>query len=315
MEDKSHAIIAVIFLIIFAVGATTIYMWLHRGPKEDRYYDIVSSYAVGGLQPEAAVKFKGLRVGNVKKITFDPKDPEKVLIRIAVFPDAYITHATYAQLASKGITGMSYIKLVNTAGGSTQPLATTKAHPARIPMHRGLLDSLEHTGTATFKQLNHIVKHFDQWFNKDNRQHLSATLKHLDQASARLVVLERQLTTTVKAMPGLEDQARQLMKSSQSLEKSIGRLANQAHKPVKALGDTAKSVTHLSQSSDALVHRINEELLPKVDRLVRRMNNTVGQINQITRQLNAQPQSLIFGPGPGKPGPGEPGFHPPSKGH
>lgn len=311
MEDKSHAIIAVTFLIVFILGAVTIYMWLHRGPSEDRYYDIVSSYAVSGLQPEAPVEFKGLQVGNVKSIHFDPHDPEKVIIRIAVFKNAYITHSTYAQLGNKGITGLTYIILSIPPGQSSSSLATNAQHPAQIPMHQGLLQSLEDSTKTALHRINHIAGSVDLLLNQNNRRYITETLKHLDEASGELVGLEKQLAPAVKAMPGIAAQTHALLETGERLGKSLNRLAQNANQPVKGLGKTASSIRKLGQSSDEMVKTVNHYLLPRIETLVQRMNRTIRQINQLARQLKSQPQSLIFGHSPRVPGPGEPGFHSP----
>lgn len=312
MEDKSHAVVAVTFLIVFALGAVAIFMWLHRGPREDRYYDIVSNYSVGGLQPQAPVDFKGLQVGNVKRIFFDPHDPNKVIVRIAVFKHAYVTHATYAKLGSKGITGLSYVILANRSGRSKAALQTNAQHPARIPMRRGLLASLEHTGADTLNRINSIAGRLDSLLNAHNRRHVGQILKQLDEATRQLAVLERQLEPAVKTMPQLSVQAGKLLKTSRQLELTVNRLAQHANGPVKDLGDTARTVTRLGRSSAKLVDRVNNSLLPRMKTLLQRMNQTIVRIDQLTRQLNAQPQSLIFGNSPRPPGPGEPGFHPPA---
>lgn len=312
MEDKSHAAIAVTFLIVFIVGVVVIFMWLHRGPSEDRYYDIVTSYSVGGLQPQSSVDFKGLQVGSVKRIFFDPHNPDKVIIRIAVYKSAYITHATYAKLGSQGITGLSYVVLTNPPG-STKPLLTNAQHPARIPMRRSLLSSLEQTGTAMLGRINRIAGRVDSLLNAHNLQHIAEILKQLDQATRQLTLMERQLAPAVKTMPQLSAQAEKLLHSSRELALTMRHLAQGANGPVKNMGETAKSVTQLSQTSTKLVDRVNDTLLPRVETLIQRMNRTIDQINQLTRQLNSQPQSLIFGASPRPPGPGEPGFHPPAQ--
>ncbi len=52
---------------------------------------------VSGLQPQATVRYKGVPVGKVVRIGFDPQISGNVLIRIAVGPrDTPVTPATYA---------------------------------------------------------------------------------------------------------------------------------------------------------------------------------------------------------------------------
>lgn len=313
MENKSHAVIAVVFLVVFSVGAAVVYMWMHRGPREDRYYDIVSRYAVGGLQPEAAVNFKGLRVGNVKRLFFDPNDPEKVIVRIGVFPDAYITHATYAQLGYQGITGMTYITLANTPSLPGTPLKTSLRHPARIPMHQGLLQSVEQAGTADLDKVGRVIDQVNQLLNEKNRRTLADTLTHVDQASRRLVALERQLAPALKTMPAITAEMSRLLEQTRELEATVNRTVQRAQRSVTRVGGAARSIKRLSDSGDRLVNRLDETTLPRIDALTRRISQSISRINQLSQQLQAQPQSLIFGPSPGVPGPGEPGFHPPSE--
>lgn len=312
MENKSHAVIAVTFLVVFSIAAVVIYMWMHRGPQEDRYYEITSRYAVGGLQPEAPVKYKGLRVGNVKDLRFDPQDPEKVLIRIGVFPDAYITAATYAQLGYQGITGMTYITLGNAPGGPHTPLTTSAAHPATIPMRQGLLQAVEQAGQADLQKIGGIIDQVDRLLSDDNRRHLAATLQHLDQASRQLVALEKQLEPTLKSMPTITAETRRLLHQTREIESAVNRLTRSADRPIKEIGDAARSVKQAGNSGDQLVQRLREDVLPRIDTLARRMNQSITQVNQLTRQLQSQPQSIIFGPSGRPPGPGEKGFKPPS---
>lgn len=311
MENKSHAIIAVAFLIVFSIGAVVVYMWMHRGPREDRYYDIVSRYAVGGLQPEAPVKFKGLRVGNVKSLRFDPHDPEKVLVRIGVFPDAYITRATYAQLGYQGITGMTYISLANEAGARRVPLRTSKDHPATIPMHQGLLQAVEEAGETDLQKVGAIVDKLDRLLSDDNRRHLSSTLEHLDEASRRLVAVEKRLEPALRSVPEITRETRRVLRQTSELEAAVRGVARGARGPIRHIGKAAQSVSRVGHSSDQLVQRLQEDVLPRIDALTRHMNQGIIELNQLTRQLKSQPQSVIFGPSERPPGPGEDGFEPP----
>lgn len=311
MENKSHAIIAVTFLIVLSVGAAVIYTWMHRGPQEDRYYEIVSRYAVGGLQPQAPVKYKGIRVGNVKGVRFDPHDPEKVLIRIGVFPDAYITHATYAQLGFQGITGMTYISLANAAGKPLTPLKTGRGRPATIPMRQGLLQAMEQSGKADMKRISGIIDKVSDLLNTDNRRHLAATLQNLDDASRQLVGLERQLKPTFKSMPEITAETRRLLHETRKVEGDIDRVIRSADQPVKEIGNAARSVKQAGRSGDRLIQQLREDVVPRIDTLTRRLNETITQVNRLSRQLASQPQSIIFGPSHRPPGPGEEGFEPP----
>lgn len=314
MENKAHAAVAIAFLVIFSLGAALIYYWLHMGPAETRIYDIVSEHAVGGLQPEAPVKFKGIRVGSVKNIHFDPKNPTQVIVRISVQKKAYITHATYAQLGSQGITGLTYVKLELAKDESRKPLSTDNKNPARLPMRKGLMQSLEDAGTEDLKTIGTVLNRVSSVLDQDNREHLAATLAQLDQATRRVTELEKSLAPAVKAMPEIVRQAHSLLNDTRDLEKTIGQLAQQARGPVRDIGGAAESVEKFGKSADTAARGIDEELMPRIEALVKHMNQTVNRIDQLSRELKNQPQSVIFGAPPSQPGPGEKGFTPPPAG-
>lgn len=313
MENRSHAIIAVSFLVIFAFGVVTIFWWLRSGKPETRVYEIVSDYAVGGLQPQATVKFMGLLVGHVTDIEFDPRNPKRILIRIGVHPDAYITHATYAQLGYQGITGMTFITLALDSRKPETPLTTNPNHPARIPMHQGLLADIEASGTKDLQRIAEVLERVNRLLNEENTQHLSSIIAQLDQATRKLVRVEEALLPTLGALPPIAKEMQQNLRESQQLLHSIHEVAVSAQGPVKAVGAAAASVEVLSRTSDALARKLTEDTLPRLDALTKNIGRTADEVERLSRELQAQPQSLLFGASPPPPGPGEPGFHPPTR--
>src|SRR5699024_1920077 len=111
MENRAHAVVAISFLVVFSVGAVLIFYWLSSGPDTPRVYRIITQHSVAGLAPQSRVMFKGLQVGRVHSIRFDPQDHSRVMIDFRVRRDAWITHATYAVLATKGLIGGNILQL------------------------------------------------------------------------------------------------------------------------------------------------------------------------------------------------------------
>src|SRR5699024_10111507 len=130
------------FLIVFSVGAVLIFYWLSSGPGEPRLYRIVTHQSVAGLSPQSSVRFKGLLVGHVDSIRFDPRDRSRVIVDFRVQRDTYITESTYAVLAMKGLMGGKVLKL-KLGDGSSQPLHTSAAQPTHIPLREGTIAQLK----------------------------------------------------------------------------------------------------------------------------------------------------------------------------
>ena len=84
MENKSHALAAGAFVLLMLALLVGLAIWLTRDTQSQRIYELSSAQAISGLQPQATVRFKGVNVGKVSAIGFDPVTPGNVLIRITV---------------------------------------------------------------------------------------------------------------------------------------------------------------------------------------------------------------------------------------
>lgn len=308
MENRAYAIVAVVFLIALAGGASALYLWLHRAMPTPRRYVIVSDYSVSGLQPEADVTFKGVRVGIVKEIRFNPGNPKQVLIRIGVYPDAYISHATYAELGYRGITGLSYISLALSADKPDTPLPTTTDRPARIPMRRNLVQALAESGSADIEHANEILKGVGELVAVDNRRRIADVLTSVNQASRDLASLEEALTQTARTLPAVTARAERVLDQTHALLRRLDLLAKSAKAPVGKVGEAAASVSAVGADSRVLIRRLADQTVPELDATLRRLQRATDDIERLSQELEQHPQSVLFGKTPAVPGPGEPGF-------
>lgn len=304
MENRAHAIAAVAFLLVFALGAVLIYYWLANRQHEPLAYEVVTSESVGGLSPQSEVRFKGLVVGHVASIGFDPHDRARVVMRLQLRPHTYVTHATYAVVAMQGLTGGSVLEL-QLGAGSDQPLATSTAHPARIPMHASLLASLMHDAPQVMQQLQVVLDNTNQLLDANNRKHLAASLAQIDDVTRQLAAIETRL-------PALLADVQQSVNQSHALLADTDQLARAAQTPARHATQLESALQALARSSRQLSDRLNRQTAPDFDTLSQSLQRTSTQLDQLLRELNAKPQSVIFGPPVRPPGPGEPGFRPPA---
>jgi len=300
VENRAHAIVAVCFLIVFAVAAALIFWWLTSGPSEPLRYRIVTGESVSGLAPQSRVEFKGIEVGHVQRIWFDPRDRSRVIVDFNVQRDTYVTHATYAVLTMHGITGGETLEL-KLGNGSRKPLATSDKDPAHIPLRKGLLAQLEDSARQSMKDLQAVLESARKVLDEGNREHISASIRQIDAATAKLVQIETELMPAMKQMPALVQSAQKSLDESHALLANANRIAVEARGPVKKAGEAADTVQHLGRTLD-------RQTAPDVEALSQSLLRTSRQLEDLIRELKAKPQSLIFGPAAPPPGPGEPGF-------
>lgn len=314
MENKSHALAAGAFVLVVTALLVALATWLTRDTSEHRVYELSSREAISGLQPQAAVRFKGVNVGKVTTIGFDPLTPGNVLVRIAIDDQAPITQSTFATLGFQGVTGLAFIQL-DDSGESKVALPAGAEPPARIPMRPSLLSRLTDQGAGILSQLEETSRRVNLLLSPEHQKSLMGTIGNMGQAAASI----SQLST--RAAP-LVPEAKATLKTMQDTSVRVGESADEARASARAfrsvtermnekggtLDQLAKGVDTLAATGQAL----NAGTLPRLNRAVDDAARTARQVTRAANTVSDNPQSLIFGNGPPAPGPGEPGFSAPS---
>jgi phospholipid/cholesterol/gamma-HCH transport system substrate-binding protein len=73
MENKAHALAAGVFVLFVGAMLVALAMWLTRDTGVRHIYEMSTREAVSGLQSQAAVRYRGIDVGKVAHIGFDPQ--------------------------------------------------------------------------------------------------------------------------------------------------------------------------------------------------------------------------------------------------
>jgi phospholipid/cholesterol/gamma-HCH transport system substrate-binding protein len=312
MENKSHALVAGTFVLVVMALLVALGVWLTRDTRDLRVYELSSSTAVTGLQPQATVRFKGVKVGKVTAIGFDPQAPSHVLIRIAIDDQALITESTFAALGFQGVTGLAFVQL-DDSGESKVNLPGGHEPPARIPMRTGLMAKLADQGASILTQLEETSRRVNLLLSVDNQKKLMGTIGDIGQAAA-------QFGPDRLKLPQLVQEANATLKTLQDTSKRVGDSADEARASARAfrtvterMNQTGGTLDQLAQGVDTLAatgQTLHAATLPRLNRAVDDTARTVRQVGRAASSITDNPQSLIFGNGPIAPGPGEPGFSP-----
>jgi phospholipid/cholesterol/gamma-HCH transport system substrate-binding protein len=314
MENKSHALAAGAFVLVVLALLVALAVWLTRDNRALRVYELSSQATVTGLQPQASVRFKGVNVGKVTTIGFDPVLAGNVLIRIAIDDQAPITASTFGTLGFQGVTGLAFVQLDDN-GESKVVLPHGDGPPARIPMRPGLLSKLSDQGESILKQLEETSRRVNLLLQPDNQQRLMGAIGNLGQAADSIHQLSSRAD---KVLPQLITDADAAFKSMQDTSVRVGESADEARASARAFrtvtermnepGGTLDQVTHGVGTLAAIGQTLNAATLPRVNRAVDDTARMARQVSRAAGTVNDSPQSLIYGNGPLLPGPGETGF-------
>ena len=315
MENKAHALAAGAFVLGLIAALVALVIWFTRDNTVRNVYELSTREAVSGLQPQAMVRYRGIAVGKVTSIDFDPKVKGNVRVRITVDERVPLTTSSFATLSYQGVTGLAFIAL-DDKGESTVSLKPDNDDPPRIPLKPSMLAQLQDRGEAIINQVEEVTKRANQLLSDPNQKRAADALENIAAASASANTLLKTLDNTVKT--GLNPALTKLPDTLASVKKAAGdvsRVANNFNTTVVRLNAPDGPVERLSDGTKALAQAVdsfNSATLPRVNRVADDTSHAIRRLGRAADSINDNPQSLLFGNGGTAAGPGEPGFSAPA---
>ena len=319
MENRSHALMTGFFTIALLIAAVLAGLWLNRDKVEWVPYQIATTQSIPGLNPQAAVRYRGLEVGKVDEITFDPTTSGRILIRLSVDPEAPVTTSTFASLGYQGVTGIAFIQLDDDKTGSPL-LKTDKERVAAIPLRPGFLDQLEKRGLVILEKTEELMTRADNMLSPENQKTMLAAFENVSKTAEAYGEIPRQLEPTLARLPELTRRAEQSMasfnelsNSASSMTRNFDQLATSLQAPDGPIARLNTTVDRVGGSLEAVTSDLELQTLPHLVAMTDEARTSLRAVRRTATSLTDRPQSILFGAPNGEPGPGEPGFSAPTK--
>jgi len=305
MESQSHSFIAGLFVILLGLGGIAGALWLgpDKGPAR-LPIDLLSTHSVAGLKVDAPVRFRGVDVGRVDSISFDPRQAGQIRVRISVDPAAPISRATYAKLSYQGITGVAFIQLDDEKDKSSEPLPLSREKVAQMELQASMLERAETDIRDVVLKAARVADRVDQLLSEQNQKRVMALVDSIEHTSERYGELAQNLEPSAKALPGLLQQATRTVEKAQRTVDNVAKLAEDTDRKLVVLDTVGEAAKQIGRAADDL----HKDTLPRVNALIDQVSIDARELKRTLHQVNARPQSLIFGLQPPPPGPGERGF-------
>lgn len=311
MENKAHALLAGVFVLLLGVATLVAIWWFASSHEVEHEYDLVTRGSVTGLNPQAAVRYRGMNAGKVDSVRIDPEDERNILVRIQVSDDIPINRATYATLAYQGVTGLAYVQL-DERGQDRQPLAPSGGEVPRIPLEPGLMDRLTDTALDAAYRFQSIAEKLSAFFDDTNLERFQSALRSLQQGAGGIEETFAEAPETLRAVRAFfsEENLARINATLAHLESATGQteplmeelrvLATRADEVLETIGNVTAS------TGDSLL----DGTMPRLNHLLSTLSETSMRIGRLLDDLEASPQLLLTGRGEARPGPGEAGFEP-----
>ncbi|MEA3117594.1 MAG: phospholipid/cholesterol/gamma-HCH transport system substrate-binding protein [Paraburkholderia sp.] len=311
MENKSHAFWAGLFAIGLTAAIGLAAFWFNLDRVVRMPYDLISRSNVTGLTTDAPVRYRGLDVGKVQSIHFDPDHPGQIIIRILVDKNAPITRSTFGTLALQGVTGLAFVQLDDT-GSDLTPVISSAKHVAQLPMRPGLFEQLQERGDVLLKELERAAIRADAMLSPEMQMQLMATAASLQHTADAVTKLAQQAGPAATQLPDALLQLQRTLASANALFTNLdaprGKLYSNLDKLGSAADRTGLAITQMDASLQSMSARVEYDTLPRVNALVDDLDGAARSIDRAAAVFSTSPRSVLFGVGAPAPGPGEPGF-------
>jgi phospholipid/cholesterol/gamma-HCH transport system substrate-binding protein len=303
MERNANYALVGLASAILSIGLVVFVVWLAgSGLNRDfDLYDIVFQGPVRGLSQGAEVHFNGIKVGDVSKISLDPRDSRFVIARARVTSDVPIRSDSYATLEPQGITGVNYIQI--TAGTASKPLLKDTVPPGTVPEMKSQKDALSDLlagGGFIIQRTVEVLDRVNRVFSDENIKTLSATMSDVQAVTAELRERKSVIADAQKTLQSADQAAQQIRDLAKS---SQGLVDGDAKRTLSKLGDAAGEIDTTAKDLRVMVDKLQGPTadfaangLPELSGAIGSLQRTLDHFNQVLSEVQNNPQGLVGKP-------------------
>lgn len=252
MESRAnYAVIGGFVLIMLTIGLVFL-GWLSNAGQTQRQAEVrvVFSGAVTGLSTGSSVLFNGIKIGEVRDLRLDEKDPRTVIAIVRVNRDVPIKTDTRATLSYQGLTGAATLQL---EGGSRNAPSLFDAAtdgmptmPAEISPFQDILESARNVLTRADSAMAAIDD-----FITENGPAFNRTVNNVEKFSAALADNSDGISKAMASISTAADSIATISNDLKGAAAQVTRLLNAVD---------PKRVTEIAERLSASSDRLNAVL-------------------------------------------------------
>jgi phospholipid/cholesterol/gamma-HCH transport system substrate-binding protein len=307
LEAKTNYAVVGLAVLILLGGLIAAGLWLSVGFDQKQYhlYAVYIDEAVSGLSEESPVKYNGVKVGFVKKITLNRRNPQQVKILLNIEEGTPVTTSTTATLISQGITGTTYVGLSANSSDLT-PLETlpNELYPI-IPAKPSLLNQLDKAFKDVSENVNKVSLEIGRIFDRENAKYIKKTLMNLEAFSDVIVNNSKHIDQSIE---NADIFIKNVANVSHQLPDIVKELKAGVHKldaMTTAMTIASNKVSAAMDVGKTTINKISQQALPPTVVLLRRFDAIAANLEKVSSQMRQNPAIVIRGTTPSRPGPGE----------
>jgi len=316
-----------LFVVLFGATAVGVSFWLTIGVENKTYdrYRVYFHESVAGLSLKAAVRYRGVQIGQVESIRLDPANPDQVDVVLNIERGTPIRRGTIATLSKQGLTGVASVEL--SGGGQSLPLE--KQPGQELPVIQAgpsLVARLDDAFNNIITNVDNLSRRLERLLSDQNQTALTQTLQNLSTITGAVANRSdriRQTLDHVEVFTGtLADRSGQLGKALDQLTTMLqgtGDLsarvratlsdfragAQAVRRTADTFNQTSRDLSGLAEVGQRELRQLGQNTVPEFNSLLADANELVVVLRRLAELLEQNPRALLVGKPSGRPGPGE----------
>jgi len=300
MGKESFALMTGLFMAVLMLGTVVIIIWMSGVQHQTQTYIAETKGSVAGLRVGSTVFYRGIEVGKVKAISFDPKHPALIIVPLEINKEVQLTQGVYATLDMKGVTGLTQVALKD-EGDNPAILATNQA----IQIKPSLIERLSGSSEQTIDQVHVAMERVNALLNDKNIQHIQQILVNVAAATQQLNRLQDKAEAALEQVPAVTHAATLMLVKMTQTADEFSLLSQQLQQDIPLL---VKQSNGLMQTGNKVGQQLLQTTLPRANTLIMQLQATTRRFDRVGSMLEHDPQAFLLGTKLMQPAPGELGF-------
>jgi phospholipid/cholesterol/gamma-HCH transport system substrate-binding protein len=296
--DRNFAVGLFVSLAIVILVTFVIWLTGRTGAEELTRYSLMFHKDVSGLTVGGPVKFMGMNIGSVVKMSLERDDGITVRVDIDILESTHVDSGTWASLALQGITGVAVVNLA-TEPGQHPPLETLPGNDyAVIPVRIVGFSALMASAPEIMGKLNNLLTQASEILGEENQNAIAGTLENIENLTDSLA----QERETIAAIPGnlnqtlsdMQSTIRQLQDMISQLQPGINSMIDNASQTAANLASLTNRLDNILREHEDDVGQFLEEGLAEVPALMSEARKALRDMEKLVQELQHDSSQLIY---------------------
>lgn len=306
METKVNYTIVGLFVTLLFVALVAGILWLSGAAQYRKNYDTYLAYmneSVAGLNLNAPVKYRGVEVGRVKRISLD--HGERVRLELDIEHGTPIKVNTIAILRVQGLTGIAQVEL---SGGNRDAADLQPSPGEKFPVIRtapSLLTRMDTAVTDLLSSLNKVSIRISAVLDEDNRRAFRSMMADMATLSATLAANRGAIDASMKGAARTLDNTARISAEFPALTERLSKSASALEKMANDASRASVAVHRTAESASNSLGPVADGVVPELERTVAELRELSASLKRVSEEVERSPNVLLLGKQPDAPGPGE----------